>query len=61
MLTQMQANIADLKSTQSATQTTLTRKERVEALEDDVALLKTAIKAMSQRLEKLEKAGSETA
>lgn len=40
---------------------TLARKERVEALEDDVALLKTVIKAMSQRLEKLEKAGSETA
>lgn len=40
---------------------TLARKERVETLEDDVALLKTVIKAMSQRLEKLEKAGSETA
>lgn len=40
---------------------TLARKERVEALEDDVALLKTVIKAMSQRIEKLEKAGSETA
>lgn len=35
---------------------TLARKERVEALEDDVALLKTVIKAMSQRIEKLEKA-----
>lgn len=40
---------------------TLARKERVEALEDDVALLKTVIKAMSQRIENLEKAGSETA
>lgn len=39
----------------------LARKERVEALEDDVALLKTVIKAMSQRIESLEKAGSETA
>lgn len=35
---------------------TLARKERVEALEDDVALLKTVIKAMSQRIENLEKA-----
>ena len=34
----------------------LARKERVEALEDDVALLKTVIKAMSQRIEELEKA-----
>lgn len=34
----------------------LARKERVEALEDDVALLKTAIKAMSQRITELEKA-----
>ena len=40
---------------------TLARKERVEALEDDVALLKTVIKAMSKRIEDLEKAGSETA
>ena len=39
----------------------LARKERVEALEDDVALLKTVIKAMSQRIEILENAGSETA
>lgn len=38
----------------------LARKERVEALEDDVALLKTVIKAMSQRIEILENAGSET-
>lgn len=36
----------------------LARKERVEALEDDVSLLKTVIKAMSQRIENLEKAGS---
>lgn len=35
---------------------TLARKERVEALEDDVALLKTVIRAMSQRIENLEKA-----
>ncbi len=34
----------------------LARKERVKALEDDVALLKTVIKAMSQRIENLEKA-----
>lgn len=34
----------------------LARKERVEALEDDVALLKTVVKAMSQRLSDLEKA-----
>lgn len=39
----------------------LARKERVEALEDDVALLKTVIKAMSQRIEILENARSETA
>lgn len=35
---------------------TLARKDRVEALEDDVALLKTVIKAMSQRITELEKA-----
>lgn len=35
---------------------TLARKDRVEALEDDVALLKTALKAMSQRITDLEKA-----
>lgn len=35
---------------------TLARKDRVEALEDDVALLKTVVKAMSQRLSELEKA-----
>jgi len=35
---------------------TLARKDRVEALEDDVAMLKTVIKAMSQRIEELEKA-----
>lgn len=35
---------------------TLARKDRVEALEDDVALLKTAIKAMSQRIAELEQA-----
>lgn len=35
---------------------TLARKDRVEALEDDVALLKTVIKAMSQRITDLEKA-----
>ena len=35
---------------------TLARKDRVEALEDDVALLKTVIKAMSQRIAELEKA-----
>lgn len=35
---------------------TLARKDRVEALEDDMALLKAAIKAMSQRIEELEKA-----
>lgn len=40
---------------------TLARKDRVEALEDDMALLKTVIKAMSKRIEDLEKAGSETA
>ena len=39
----------------------LARKERVEALEDDVALLKSVVKAMSQRITELEKAGSETA
>ncbi len=35
---------------------TLARKDRMEALEDDVALLKTVIKAMSQRIAELEKA-----
>lgn len=35
---------------------TLARKDRMEALEDDVALLKTVIKAMSQRITDLEKA-----
>lgn len=35
---------------------TLARKDRVEALEDDVALLKTVIKSMSQRIAELEKA-----
>lgn len=35
---------------------TLARKDRVEALEDDVALLKAAIKAMSQRIAELEQA-----
>lgn len=40
---------------------TLARKDRVEALEDDVALLKAVIKTMSQRITDLEKAGSETA
>lgn len=35
---------------------TLARKDRVDALEDDVALLKTVIKAMSQRITDLEKA-----
>ena len=39
----------------------LARKERVEALEDDVALLKAVIKTMSQRIADLEKAKSETA
>lgn len=39
----------------------LARKERVEALEDDVALLKSVIKAMSQRIAELEKAKPETA
>ena len=34
---------------------TLARKDRVEALEDDVALLKTVIKSMSQRIAELEK------
>lgn len=34
----------------------LARKERVEALEDDVALLKSVIKSMSQRIAELEKA-----
>lgn len=34
----------------------LARKERVEALEDDVALLKTVVKAMSERIAELEKA-----
>ncbi len=40
---------------------TLARKDRVEALEDDVALLKAVIKTMSQRITDLEKAGGETA
>ena len=35
---------------------TLARKDRVEALEDDIALLKAAIKAMSQRIAELEQA-----
>lgn len=35
---------------------TLAHKDRVEALEDDVALLKTVVKAMSQRIAELEKA-----
>ena len=35
---------------------TLAPKSRVEALEDDVALLKSVIKSMSQRLNDLEKA-----
>ena len=35
---------------------TLARKDRVDALEDDMALLKTAFKAMSQRIAELEKA-----
>lgn len=39
----------------------LARKERVEALEDDVALLKAVIKTMSQRITDLEKTKSETA
>lgn len=34
----------------------LARKERVDALEDDVALLKTVVKTMSQRIAELEKA-----
>lgn len=34
----------------------LARKERVEALEDDVALLKSVIKTMSERIAQLEKA-----
>lgn len=34
----------------------LARKERVEALEDDVALLKSVVKAMSDRITELEKA-----
>ena len=34
----------------------LARKERVEALEDDMALLKSAVKAMSERIAELEKA-----
>lgn len=34
----------------------LARKERVEALEDDVALLKSVVKAMSERIAELEKA-----
>lgn len=34
----------------------LARKERVEALEDDVALLKTVVKAMSERIAELEQA-----
>lgn len=40
---------------------TLARKDRVEALEDDVALLKTVIKAMSQRITELEKSKEEPA
>lgn len=34
----------------------LARKERVEALEDDMALLKSVVKAMSERIAELEKA-----
>lgn len=34
----------------------LARKERVDALEDDVALLKTVVKTMSQRIAELDKA-----
>lgn len=34
----------------------LARKERVEALEDDVALLKSVVKTMSERITELEKA-----
>lgn len=34
----------------------LARKERVEALEDDVSLLKSVVKAMSERIAVLEKA-----
>ena len=34
----------------------LARKERVEALEDDVALLKSVVKTMSERIAELEKA-----
>lgn len=34
----------------------LARKERVDALEDDVALLKTVVKTMPQRIAELEKA-----
>ena len=34
----------------------LARKERVEALEDDVALLKTVVKAMSERIAELDQA-----
>lgn len=35
---------------------TLARKDRVEALEDDMALIKSVIKTMSQRITELEKA-----
>ena len=40
---------------------TLARKDRVEALEDDMVLLKAAVKAMSQRVADLEKAQLEKA
>lgn len=40
---------------------TLARKDRVEALEDDMVLLKAAVKAMSQRVADLEKAQLERA
>ena len=92
MLTQMQADMTEVKATQAQMQedlsdlrttvtrvavtqenvvlpqlkllaeghetllNTLARKDRVEALEDDVALLKTVVKAMSQRIAELEKA-----
>lgn len=35
---------------------TLARKDRVEALEDEMAVMKAAFKAMSQRISELEKA-----
>lgn len=35
---------------------TLARKDRIEALEDDVALLKSVIKSMAQRISDLEQA-----